>query len=390
MDAFRRSGNTSQVRLTCHRSCFAASRLAVTLIIGFSFLSSVNAALRINEIFPATTSSTLADEDGQPSDWIEIYNPDAQAVNLAGYTITDDPSDTSKWVFPATNLASGRFLVLFASGKNRRSGANLHTNFKLSRAGEYLGLFNPASGPNPVSALTPKYPEQHPGYSYGLNASGAWAYFQTPTPGAANATSSIIEVCQPVHFNLDSGIYTSPVTLILTTPTPGALIRYTTDSTEPSSDNGIAYSGPITISATRTVRAAAMKANALPSEIRSRFYLYNPTAALKSLPVLSLIIDQDDLWGRFGIMGIQGGTYVRIDGSFDSWRRSSSSDYFNPAELGLAWERRTDMELLPWLGEKGFRLSAGMRVHGSDSSRLTYHTDSKVPYNIFFRSDYGD
>src|SRR6185503_11897755 len=75
---------------------------------------------------------------------------------------------------------------------------------------------------------------------------------------------------------------------------------------------------------------------------------------------------------------------------FSSWRRTAPSDYFNPAGTGLPWERPIAFEMLPWQLEKGFHSSAGIRVHGSESSRLTYHSNSKFSYNIFFRGNYGE
>ena len=94
--------------------------------------------------FMADNTHTLADEDGAYEDWIEIYNTGASAVNMDGWYLTDDARDLTGWRFPSTNLNAGSFLVVFASGKNRRApGAPLHTDFKLSSAGEYLALVRP-------------------------------------------------------------------------------------------------------------------------------------------------------------------------------------------------------------------------------------------------------
>ena len=81
---------------------------------------------------------------GSTPDWVEIWNTAPDPVNLGGWHLTDRATKLTKWTFPATNLASGGFLVVFASGKDRAvAGAPLHTNFKLSSAGEYLGLVEP-------------------------------------------------------------------------------------------------------------------------------------------------------------------------------------------------------------------------------------------------------
>ena len=50
----------------------------------------------------------------------------------------------TKWQFPAVQIPAGGFLLVFASGKNRSAaGSELHTNFNLAKAGEYLALVAP-------------------------------------------------------------------------------------------------------------------------------------------------------------------------------------------------------------------------------------------------------
>jgi hypothetical protein len=55
--------------------------------------------------FMASNSSDFRDGDGNASDWIEIYNPTAQAINLAGWHLTDDDENLDKWTFPAAPQA---------------------------------------------------------------------------------------------------------------------------------------------------------------------------------------------------------------------------------------------------------------------------------------------
>src|SRR6267142_568599 len=91
----------------------------------------VSAQVVITE-FMADNKKTLADEDGQFSDWIELYNTGATNVNLGAWALTDDATHVKRWVVPATNLTAKGFLVLFASSKNRAvPGAPLHTDFSL-------------------------------------------------------------------------------------------------------------------------------------------------------------------------------------------------------------------------------------------------------------------
>lgn len=233
-----------------------------------------NGDVIINE-FLAASLTGLLDEDGEAQDWIEIYNRGTNTVNLLGWSLTDDASVAGKWVFPSTNLAPGQFLVVFASEKDRRvPGARLHTNFKLDPFGEYLALFNAESPRVAVSEFAAKYPEQRNNYSYGLDNFSAWRYFPTPTPGAANGSSSIVGIAPPPHFSVGRGLFDAPFNLVLTTSLPGATIRYTTDGTEPTALTGFIYSGPIAIPTTTTLRAAAFAANYLPSLPRTHTYIF--------------------------------------------------------------------------------------------------------------------
>ena len=94
--------------------------------------------LRISELMPKN-HSTLRDEDGDFSDWIELENCSGESLNLDGWRLSDDSSQG--WALPARSLAAGERLLVFASGKDRAEN-ELHTDFKLS-AGETLTLRTP-------------------------------------------------------------------------------------------------------------------------------------------------------------------------------------------------------------------------------------------------------
>ena len=68
--------------------------------------------------FMASNSPTLRSDDREYHDWIEIYNPNAEAVSLEGWYLTDDAGDLNKWQFPAVEVASDGYLVVFASNQN--------------------------------------------------------------------------------------------------------------------------------------------------------------------------------------------------------------------------------------------------------------------------------
>lgn len=92
----------------------------------------------------AVNDGVLRDEDGDSSDWIELFNPHAVPLDLHGWHLTDDPDRPARWTFPEVTLAPGGFLLVWASGKDReQAGAPLHTDFRLSGGGEYLAVVAP-------------------------------------------------------------------------------------------------------------------------------------------------------------------------------------------------------------------------------------------------------
>ncbi|MBM4012290.1 MAG: hypothetical protein FJ286_13075 [Planctomycetes bacterium] len=142
--------------------------------------------------FMALNDGGLVDSFGEHSDWIEVHNPTSVPVDLDGWYLTDNASNLTKWRFPAVTLAAGGQVLVFASSRDRRDpAAELHTNFALSGAGEYLALVRP-DGSTVASAYAPTFPGQYTDVSYGRVAggtrfvsAGATAAYVVPTPALA-------------------------------------------------------------------------------------------------------------------------------------------------------------------------------------------------------------
>src|SRR6185369_10892135 len=180
----------------------------------------------INE-FLASNKNGLHDEDGDSSDWIEVYNASDLTVNLKDWLLTNDALNPAMWRFPNVSLGPRAYLVVFASGKNRPNAlAKLHTNFKLASSGGYLGLYDAIT--NLISDFGPSYPEQSTDVSYGRDQSdpGLLGYFTVPTPGAANSIRGA-GFATEVRFSRDSSTFTGSFALTLATTSTNAEIRYT-------------------------------------------------------------------------------------------------------------------------------------------------------------------
>src|SRR6478752_10634854 len=139
----------------------------VTLLLPFA---AATAEPVISE-FMASNHNSISDEDGDHSDWIEIQNPDATGVNMAGWSLTDLQTNLQKWTFPAVTIPAKGILLIFASGKDRKVvGQPLHTSFDLKASGEYLALVKP-DGVTIATEFAPMYPQQYEDTSYGTSSS---------------------------------------------------------------------------------------------------------------------------------------------------------------------------------------------------------------------------
>ena len=86
------------------------------LLIFFSFVLPQN--IQLNEIVSSNQGSYY-DEDGDNSDWIEIYNPTSNSISLNNWGLSDDIDDLYKWRIPNIILESEDFLMIMASDKDR-------------------------------------------------------------------------------------------------------------------------------------------------------------------------------------------------------------------------------------------------------------------------------
>jgi hypothetical protein len=141
--------------------------------------------LTINE-FMADNLSTVADQDGEYDDWVEIYNNSDAVISLSGYYLSDDDNLT-RWAFPDTSIPSHGFLIVWVDDDVNQVG--LHTNFKLSAYGEAVNL----SGPGPVLVDSVSYGPQMTDISSGRYPDGTGSFrYMYPTFAAANRGDQII------------------------------------------------------------------------------------------------------------------------------------------------------------------------------------------------------
>lgn len=254
------------------------------------YVDAASAEVELNEFASdVTTDGGMLDEDQEASDWIELHNPNPFAVSLEGYGLTDDASLTAPWLFPAGSaIEADSSLVVFASGKNRRvPGAEYHTDFALSKGGEFLALTD--DGGSVLQVLDP-FPPMFEDVSYGRRLEdGAWDHFTTPTPGAPNDTLPGPPGAA-VTFLTPSSTFTTSIQVGLATDSATAGIRYTTDGSLPD-ETSYLYTGPITVTSTTLIKARTYETGRAPGEVAAAAYFKTEASVANfssDLPVVVL------------------------------------------------------------------------------------------------------
>ena len=333
----------------------------------------------LNE-FSASNSSVIDDDNGNSSDWIEIYNAGQDSVDLGGYSLTDNITNTTKYVIPNnTTLAGGQYLVIFAGDDaDPTSGSDLYTGFALSSGGEYVGLYN--SDGNLINGFGPDgsdYPAQFTDVSYGIEDDGTLSqvsFFSTPTPGSANigAVDGVIDTLPTV--SVDRGFYEQAFTVDVTSPEPGAILVYTTDGSEPSLNNGTRVNpansnsmavASIFINETTSLRTAAFKPGFLTEAATTHTYVFlNDVIAsdLSSSPETNATL-------REALLDIP----------------TLSFNYEDVITDSDVPEQLASIEWLAPDGSEGFQIDAGIKGFGG------YFTNfAKKNFRVNFRSEYGE
>lgn len=386
---------------------FGSQLLAATLL---TATTPVWSGVIISEIVTVNRGG-LRDADGDTPDWIELFNDGTEPVNLGAFTLTDDSRKPAQWKLPTVPLPPGAFLLVFASGKDRRdeAGSEWHASFKLSAAGEFVGLAD--SSGKPVSSLGPDIPPMEGNQAFGIPfrngrpVPGARpGLLAAATPGAPNPDRTETAALRPPVFSTPRGFHSEPFRLALKAER-GARIVFTLDGSAPDEKNSPAYSGAIAVTTTTVVRALACGIEGrLPSASVTHTYLFPEdvarqpdrapagwprrlsarqgangygmqpaevvghthtglVAALGALPSLSLVTDAANLWSS--------------DSGIWRWSQSRGAD----------WERPLSVELLdPNEDEEGFQINCGMRVRGGYSRN---QSNPKHAMRLYFRRQYG-
>jgi hypothetical protein len=301
----------------------------------------------INE---ATGSNTL----NNTFDWVEVFNNNANAVNLDSVFLSDSKKKPLKYRFSGKTLAAKAFISVNADGDLTASTATTAA-FGIGASGETIYMHQVLNGVTYLlDSLAIGATQYNTSYGRVTDGSATVVGFKAPTQGASNNNAKQL---LPLSFSNDRGIYVGPFALTLTAPT-GSTIKYTTNFTTPSVSNGTVYANPIYISANSVIKAIAYN-TAGESQVVTHTYIF-PSATAQQLGIAAA--DVETALKELPIVTLN-----------------------TPNNLGSTTELTGTFEYINKFGEnKSTYADAGYAVFGFTSTQ-----NPKKSYRIYFRKAYG-
>ncbi|UKK50529.1 CotH kinase family protein [Prevotella sp. E13-17] len=343
----------------------------------------VTGSLVINEVMAANVDQFVSPAynfDG----WVELYNSSNQTLDLTGLYFSDEAGNLKKWRMPATvgTIPARGYKVVWFDSNNI---ASQNAPFKLDVDGGTIYLSD-ADGKLLASQA---YPQAMERVSYARTTDGGstWGQTSMPTPEATNATSRFAtEQLAAPAVDQDSRLFDGPFTATVTIPS-GATLRYTTDGSLPTLDNGsTSTNGTFRISETTNLRLRLFANDKLASPVTTRSYIYRIRDFM--LPVVSVVADDRFIYstemGVFakGPNGRPGnGQSEKCNWNMD-WERPVNFSYLS-AQGDMVFNQDVDLEMCggwsrAW-DPKAFKLKGNKEMGGNKN--LLYPFFSAKPYN---------
>ncbi len=329
----------------------------------------------INEVVTENVT-TAPDPDGKFWDWIELYNPNDEAVDLAGYALSDDRLLPGKWRFPSVLIQPQGFLLVYASDLNLTNTARpLHTNFKLKGSGETLLLSDPADHLLDQVEVPPLMADQSMGRV--PDGAGEFGFFPkaSVTPGAPNPGTIGSPALGSPKFVPEGGFYSAPVTIQVVGAEAGHVVHYTLNGSLPTAQSPVITS-TLTFSNTTVLRVLALDGSGRKSDVVARTYFIGVS---HQLPVVSLATAPSNMEFRNGYLYGMGPSVLNAQGQVLQNYPYSGSNAWQDREVEVS------LEFFEPGGGVGLRQRAGMKVYGGWGSR-GYPQKSLA---LFARRSYG-
>jgi len=394
---------------------FAILLFSIVIFIYYFFYTPKISNLVINEVV-TKNSNIIADEDGDYSGWIEIWNTTNNNISTENvYLLVGD----QKWNFPNQNIAPDGTLVIWTSGKNKtNSTGNPHTNFTLTKDAATVSLLSKTNNTIRDSITIPDL-DYNISYGRDFKQKSEFCYFAYPTPNEANSRDcfSNLKLGAP-KFSHDAGVYEESFNLKITPENKNRKVIYTLDGSFPdlerNPESTMIYENPIEIKATNNSTILSSKwyatenstypqrsKNLIPysgtviraktefSAENSAFFVFSTMGKI-TLPIISLIMENDYLIDpELGIY-TPGNDY---EDYLDSAEYDESLKINFPANFsnrGVDWERpfaidtKNAVVFHYCIESKCLNQNIGVRVHGGAT-----RSNPMKSLRLYAREEYG-
>ena len=209
----------------------------------------------------------------------------------------------------------------------------MHTNFKISSAGETVFLYSPTQ--QLLSKLYVNVAQLDVSNGLQPDGSSSVVLFATPTPESSNNNSQgFSNYLLPPTFSVPSGQYNNSLSVTISNPnTIACQIRYTLNGDDPDTTSALYTGLPISVYFSGVLKAKAFSDSAIGSTISASSYLIGISHVT---PVLSIVTDPENLYGN--------------DGIFDNWQ--------------FDWEKAAHVDYFDSLKHLIFSQKAGIQIDG--------------------------
>ncbi len=333
--------------------------------------------LLINEL-QAMNIDQYMDPSWNYGGWMEIYNPTENFIDLKGCSVSNGKKQ-SRLDKECVVGPKGTVCIWFDHRDPNYAPSQM--DMKLDVDGGTISLLN-ADG-STIDSIT--YPEAIGRTSYARTTDGGdeWGISGTPTPGMNNANMTFAterwQAPEPKEVNR---LYKTAFKLTVDIP-DGATLRYTTDGSTPSLNNGkTSTTGRIDIAnSTQVLRLCFVGGDKLPSKVVTSSYIYKDKTF--ALPILSLATKEENLYSdTYGFF---------VEGTNGRPGRSGDDRSYN---WNMDWERPVNMELINKEGKMLISQETAMERCGGWSRAYTpfsfkliakkqYELQSYLPYDFF-------
>ena len=296
--------------------------LLLTILFGASSAKAQN--LVINELMQSNIECIMDDIKEFPDSWVELYNPTDAAINLQDYKISIKNKVNKAYQLPNKQVPAGGYIVIYCDKEEK----GLHTDFRLESGKDgNLYLFKDGEVVDKLEKMA-KMPAPDIAYGRKTDGSDEWGYQLTATPGAANCGETTSNILGAPVFSKPGCVTSNNSTLRLTLKLPegapeGAVIRYTTDGSEPIATSE-EYTGAIFINKTTVIRAKLFCNGWLSPVSTAQSYIFHPREM--TTPIFS--VQTNDKYLNDATIGLFANNNSKEDKKTHDWRRPVNIEFF--------------------------------------------------------------